>query len=166
MQISNLATQKPKQMNKAGSSFFKDVKTTKQGMDILHFNYKREPEEAQQEFELVQEIKEKLEEHPATDAEYWDHQMIVESLRDPIKLPLKDPVLNQISLATIQSFNIANEEKRKIGWIGTGETSNAFVYQLVRYGYDVTVFDLVESNAENLVNLGAKFAKSAQEVAK
>lgn len=62
---------------------------------------------------------------------------------------------------TFKSFDITNEEKRKIGWIGTGDTSNALIYQLVRYGYDVTVYDLIESNAENLVKLGAKLAKSA-----
>ena len=37
-----------------------------------------------QEFEMTQEIKKQLKEHPATDTEYWDHQMIIESLRDPI----------------------------------------------------------------------------------
>jgi len=58
-----------------------------------------------------------------------------------------------------------NPEKRKIGWIGTGETSNSLVYQLIRYGYDVTVFDLDEISTKNLVSLGAKFAVNAQELA-
>ena len=60
---------------------------------------------------------------------------------------------------------MVNPEKRKIGWIGTGETSNSLVYQLIRYGYDVTVFDLDESCTRNLVSLGAKFAVNAQELA-
>ena len=57
-------------------------------------------------------------------------------------------------------FKILNEEKRKIGWVGTGSESNQMVYQLVRAGFDVTLFDFDKSKAENLCYLGAKFASS------
>ena len=68
--------------------------------------------------------------------------MIIDSIRRPIALPRIEMIPQFDGSLMFNNFDIINDEKRKIGWIGTGETSNALVYQLIRYGYDVTVFDL------------------------
>ena len=41
LEVNNMAGQNPKPKSRAGMSYFGSVKTTKQGYDILHFNYKR-----------------------------------------------------------------------------------------------------------------------------
>lgn len=85
---------------------------------------------------------------------YWDEQM---KNREPIKLPywVKE---NGAQI-------IKNDEKRKIGWIGLGQTGHQIAFLLVRAGYDVTVFDKNKSKARDLINFGAKFASSANDLA-
>ena len=78
---------------------------------------------------------------------YWDKMM---ENREPIKLPYW--------VEEDGAQVIKNDEKRKIGWIGLGQTGYQLAFLLVRAGYDVTVFDKDKSKADELVKFGAKFA--------
>lgn len=84
---------------------------------------------------------------------YWDEQM---NNREPIKLPYW--------VEENGAQVIRNDEKRKIGWIGLGQTGHQIAWLLVRAGYDVTVFDKNKSKADDLIKFGAKLATSANEV--
>lgn len=53
----------------------------------------------------------------------------------------------------------------KIGWIGLGNMGNPMSLNLVKAGYDVTVWNRTPSKADNLVAAGAKLAASPKEVA-
>ena len=87
---------------------------------------------------------------------YWDEQM---KNRDPIKLPYW--VLDVDDGAQM----IKNNEKRKIGWIGLGQTGHQIAFLLVKAGYDVTVYDKDKSKANDLIKFGAKLANSANDLA-
>ena len=56
--------------------------------------------------------------------------------------------------------------KRKIGFIGLGAMGNHMAKNLIKAGYDLTVYDLNPKPVEELVSLGAKKAKSCAETAK
>jgi 3-hydroxyisobutyrate dehydrogenase len=56
--------------------------------------------------------------------------------------------------------------KRKIGFIGLGAMGNHMTKNLIKAGYDLTVYDINPRPVEELVSLGAKKAKSCSETAK
>jgi 3-hydroxyisobutyrate dehydrogenase len=56
--------------------------------------------------------------------------------------------------------------KRKIGFIGLGAMGNHMAKNLIKAGYDLTVYDINPRPVEELVSLGAKKAKSCSETAK
>jgi len=56
--------------------------------------------------------------------------------------------------------------KRKIGFIGLGAMGNHMAKNLIKAGYDLTVYDLNPKPVEDLVSLGAQKAKSCSETAK
>jgi 3-hydroxyisobutyrate dehydrogenase len=60
---------------------------------------------------------------------------------------------------------IKNDEKRKIGWIGLGQTGHELASLLTRSGYDVTVYDKNKSKADDLVKYGAKLAANPNDLA-
>jgi len=60
---------------------------------------------------------------------------------------------------------IMNKETRNIGWIGLGETGHNLAFQLVRAGYNVTVFDKDRKKAADLEKFGAKVGRTANDVA-
>ena len=51
-------------------------------------------------------------------------------------------------------------EKPKLFFIGVGNMGNPMAANLVKAGYDVTVFDTVRSKADNLVAMGASWANN------
>jgi len=53
-----------------------------------------------------------------------------------------------------------------IGWIGTGVMGNSMCRHIIENGYSVTVYNRTKSKADNLLDLGAEWASSPQEVAK
>jgi 3-hydroxyisobutyrate dehydrogenase-like beta-hydroxyacid dehydrogenase len=60
---------------------------------------------------------------------------------------------------------IMNKETRNIGWIGLGETGHSLVFQLIRSGYNVTVFDKDKKKTADLEKFGAKVARTANDLA-
>ena len=56
--------------------------------------------------------------------------------------------------------------KRKIAFIGLGAMGNHMAKNLIKAGYDLTVYDINPKPVEELVSLGAKKAKSCAETAK
>jgi|TARA_B110000285_G_C14979731_1_gene540731 UDP-N-acetylmuramoylalanine-D-glutamate ligase len=80
--------------------------------------------------------------------------------RDPIKLPYW-----VVDVDDGGAQMIKNDEKRKIGWIGLGQTGHQIAFLLVRAGYDVTVFDKDKTKADDLIKFGAKLANSANDLA-
>jgi 3-hydroxyisobutyrate dehydrogenase len=56
--------------------------------------------------------------------------------------------------------------KRKIGFIGLGAMGNHMAKNLIKAGYDLTVYDLNPKPVEELVSLGAKKTKNCAETAK
>ena len=56
--------------------------------------------------------------------------------------------------------------KRKIGFIGLGAMGNHMAKNLIKAGYDLTVYDINPRPVAELVSLGAKKAKSCSETAK
>jgi 2-hydroxymethylglutarate dehydrogenase len=56
--------------------------------------------------------------------------------------------------------------KRKIGFIGLGAMGKYMAKNLIKAGYDLTVYDINSKPVEELVSLGAKKAKSCAETAK
>lgn len=56
--------------------------------------------------------------------------------------------------------------KRKIGFIGLGAMGNHMAKNLIKAGYDLTVYDLNQKPVEELASMGAKKAKSCAETAK
>jgi len=56
--------------------------------------------------------------------------------------------------------------KRKIGFIGLGAMGKHMAKNLVKAGYDLTVYDLNSQPVKELVSVGAKEAKSSAEAAK
>lgn len=85
---------------------------------------------------------------------YWDELM---KNREPLKLPYW---VEEDGMQVIK-----NDEKRKIGWIGLGETGHQLAFLLTRAGYDVTVFDKSKEKAADLVKFGAKLSNDANSVA-
>ena len=77
--------------------------------------------------------------------------------RDPLKLPYW---VEEDGMQVIK-----NDEKRKIGWIGLGQTGHQIAFLLTRAGYDVTVFDKNKAKAADLVKMGATLANDANSVA-
>jgi len=55
--------------------------------------------------------------------------------------------------------------KYKVGWIGTGVMGNAMCQHILKAGYEVTVFNRTRKKAENLLEMGARWAESPGEVA-
>jgi len=55
--------------------------------------------------------------------------------------------------------------KTRIGWIGTGVMGKSMCGHLIAAGYEATVYNRTAEKAQHLVEQGAKFAKSPQEVA-
>lgn len=53
----------------------------------------------------------------------------------------------------------------KLGWIGLGNMGQPMVTNLLRAGFDVTVYNRTRSKAEPFAQLGAKIADSARELA-
>ena len=53
--------------------------------------------------------------------------------------------------------------KPKIFFIGLGNMGNPMALNLIRAGYDLTVFDQIEDKAKNLIEMGAKWAQSLQQ---
>jgi 3-hydroxyisobutyrate dehydrogenase len=53
-----------------------------------------------------------------------------------------------------------------IGWIGTGVMGQPMAAHLIKAGHYLTVFTRTKSKAESLIDVGAKWANSPQEVAK
>lgn len=53
-----------------------------------------------------------------------------------------------------------------IGFIGLGHMGNPMVKNLLKHGHQVTVYDVVPEAIKNLVNAGAKAAKSPADIAK
>jgi 3-hydroxyisobutyrate dehydrogenase len=56
--------------------------------------------------------------------------------------------------------------KRKIGFIGLGAMGNYMAKNLIKAGYDLTVYDINSKPVEELVSLGAKRARTCAETAK
>ena len=56
--------------------------------------------------------------------------------------------------------------KRKIGFIGLGAMGNHMAKNLIKAGYDLTVYDLNPEPVKELVSLGAKKTKNCAETAK
>ena len=56
--------------------------------------------------------------------------------------------------------------KRKIGFIGLGAMGNHMAKNLIKAGYDLTVYDINPKPVEELVSLGAKKTKNCAETAK
>lgn len=54
---------------------------------------------------------------------------------------------------------------KKIGFVGLGIMGKPMVRNLLKKGFDVTAFDIVEAAVQEMVEAGAKGAKSAKEVA-
>lgn len=54
---------------------------------------------------------------------------------------------------------------KKIGFVGLGIMGKPMVRNLLKKGFDVTAFDIVEAAVKEMVEAGAKGAKSAKEVA-
>lgn len=77
--------------------------------------------------------------------------------REPLKLP---EWVQEDGL-----WSVKNEEKRKIGWIGLGKSGHQLASQLIRAGYDVTVFDKRAEKAADLIDMGAKLASNANDLA-
>lgn len=53
----------------------------------------------------------------------------------------------------------------RIGWIGLGNMGNPMCLNLVKAGYDVTVWNRTKSKADNVIKEGASWADSPKEVA-
>jgi len=53
-----------------------------------------------------------------------------------------------------------------IGWIGTGVMGRPMAAHLIKAGHNLTVFNRTKSKAKELIDAGAKWANSPQEVAK
>lgn len=53
---------------------------------------------------------------------------------------------------------------KKLGWIGCGNMGRPMATNLLKNGYEVTVFDVVEENCQKLVQLGAHQAATPKEV--
>ena len=53
---------------------------------------------------------------------------------------------------------------KKLGWIGCGNMGRPMAANLLKHGYDVTVFDVVEENARKLEAVGAHRAATPREV--
>jgi len=60
---------------------------------------------------------------------------------------------------------MVEKEKTRIGWIGTGVMGNSMCSHIIKAGYSVTVYNRTRSKAENLLEMGAKWANSPGEVA-
>jgi len=58
------------------------------------------------------------------------------------------------------------KQSAKIGWIGTGVMGNPLAGFLLKAGYNVSVFDRLPSNADNLVKMGATYYDTPKELAK
>ena len=86
--------------------------------------------------------------------DYWNEQM---NNRVPLALP---EWADDDGAKVIQ-----NKETRKIGWIGLGKTGHNLAFQLIRAGYDVTVYDKDKTKAYDLMKFGAKIATTANSVA-
>ena len=57
-----------------------------------------------------------------------------------------------------------NNKEKKIGIVGLGVMGKPMAKNLVKAGYDLTVFDIKEEPVQELVGLGAKAAGSPAEV--
>ena len=55
--------------------------------------------------------------------------------------------------------------KVKVGLIGTGRMGNAYALNLIKAGHEVFVHDINPNVCDNLIQKGAKFLKSLQEMA-
>lgn len=58
IQMNGQATKNAKPKFKPGEAGLGSIKTTKQGYDILHFNYKQEPKTTQEEVEIIKQMNE------------------------------------------------------------------------------------------------------------
>ena len=56
-------------------------------------------------------------------------------------------------------------EKKKIGWIGLGKMGMPMSKRLIKAGYPLTVYDIVQEKREELADQGAQVADSAKAVA-
>lgn len=56
-----------------------------------------------------------------------------------------------------------NELKTNICFVGVGNMGNPMAANLINAGYDVTIYDLDETKAKNLVELGGTFSKSLKD---
>lgn len=61
---------------------------------------------------------------------------------------------------------MSEAKNARIGWIGTGVMGNSMCSHIIRAGYEVTVYNRTRSKAENLIEMGARWATSPLEVAK
>jgi 3-hydroxyisobutyrate dehydrogenase len=66
---------------------------------------------------------------------------------------------------TESSMEVCRPGITKIGWIGTGVMGRSMCGHLINAGYTVTLFTRSKSKAEPLLNAGASWAGSPQEVA-
>ncbi|MCD6257452.1 NAD(P)-dependent oxidoreductase [Candidatus Aerophobetes bacterium] len=63
--------------------------------------------------------------------------------------------------------SLSEEDKMSnIGWIGTGVMGRPMAAHLIKAGHNLTVFNRTKSKAKELIDAGAKWANSPQEVAK
>ena len=60
---------------------------------------------------------------------------------------------------------VGHEETRRLGWLGTGRMGLEMGRRLLAAGCDLAVFNRSMSKAEPLIQLGAKPAQSAAELA-
>lgn len=63
------------------------------------------------------------------------------------------------------TFEVASPEKTSIGWIGTGVMGRSMAGHLLAAGYRLTVYNRSLEKAKPLIQLGATYAASPEEVA-
>ncbi len=56
--------------------------------------------------------------------------------------------------------------EKKIGWIGTGVTGKPLVAFLIKAGHDVTVYNRTKEKCDDLIEIGANWCSTPEEVAK
>jgi len=63
-------------------------------------------------------------------------------------------------------MDIANPERTRVGWIGTGIMGRSMCGHVLKAGYPVVVFNRTKSSAEPLLDKGARWADSPADVAR
>jgi 2-hydroxy-3-oxopropionate reductase len=70
----------------------------------------------------------------------------------------------RLSLNTPRGTSARKRMNRKIGFIGLGIMGKPMANNLLKAGYELTVFDIVEASLRELANQGAKVAHSSKEL--